>query len=1244
MRAKKINFARPAINPEYFYKHYMPWIGAVFLFLILIVGLFVWRYSFIKKELQGNLINKTQIINDAVSTNFLKRISSPKKYDEQVFRNNIVQLDIYQNYHDGENIYFIRTDTDGGRIALTSETETAKYKLEEIYSDPAKLYQITLESGKPQISKPYLLNGQQWITVLFPFLKEQNHEIQLLGGVDFPASEYISQLRKTMLSGILVVSILVLFYIIVLFSIIWRDQQTFTIKQKFRHIETFAVLVAGLFLTTGALHINEDLSRQERSLIFKNIASVQQMNAHKNFLELQKSLTLLVSFLQNKNSVERNEFINFSSSLSQLEQAETVLLFDLRTTPENDDSFWDKMLLSENMHLHFEYEYSAEGQRPEDSFFIKNTAIIRHVISDAIKNKSVAASSILIDENTPAQKGYIAVAYPFTKNNRNNSPDNVQDSFGGIIFALLNLQKVFDKTFSKSIYSSDLVDIVFFELNDRNTYKQLASYPSEKPGTEQHDTSPKNKESHLHEQMIPLFMFGKIYGIKAHCTQGLESQYVAFRKRSIILSGFIFTLALVVLTTITRGRWLLMEKLIHKRTQSLNRKIKDLVCLQKISEMRHKKHLPETFLPAVARILKQNYPDEVKAVSLRYMNIEYGDQLKKNDNSQIFNLKLKVTGKQSGSISIVVSPEYVFSKSDEKQLKQIVEKVSIWLEHYTVSRNFKESEEKFKTFIDNAVDGIYLLRGRQFIYVNKSYQNMLGYTKEELLSASFNMDVLLTDRSREVFEMRYNARQQGQKVPNSYEFQYRTKSGQIREAQVDVISLPGGDKLTVMGISHDITEKKEAQQALFESQNKLQEQNIELLRLNDELLKINNRTWKLNQELTAARLKAEAASRIKTAFLNNISHEVRTPLNGIVGASALISDAEITSEERQELTEIINRSSKRLVSTITHYMDISLLQSGEIVPHRKTFYLNEIISSLEDRFRHKAEAKGIDFKITFEPYCEKKYIHSDKELIEKMLVHILDNAFKFTPQGSIDFLVKSDNSYISFEIRDTGIGIEPEFHTQIYNYFVQEDGGNTRKYEGSGLGLAISKGIVSLLGGNITFSSQKNIGTTFCVRIPATEVNSVFSESSETTFLPKVEKESGPLILIAEDEELSFSIINKFLRKKLDANIIRAENGREAVDNVKNNREISLALMDLKMPVMDGYHATRIIKAIRPELPVIAITTYGLTGDETKAIDAGCDDYLAKPVNTVELLEKIERHLSKEYLERANRIQKKYRS
>ncbi len=229
---------------------------------------------------------------------------------------------------------------------------------------------------------------------------------------------------------------------------------------------------------------------------------------------------------------------------------------------------------------------------------------------------------------------------------------------------------------------------------------------------------------------------------------------------------------------------------------------------------------------------------------------------------------------------------------------------------------------------------------------------------------------------------------------------------------------------------------------------------------------------------------AQASDRLKTAFLNNISHEVRTPLNGIVGATMLISDPSISLQEREELSELIQISTERLLRTITEYMDISLLNSDSMPIYLSEIQLSRFIKTLSEDYAKACKSKNITFESNIEDLSGDFILKSDKNLLGKVLQHLLENAIKFTSEGSVSLLIYEKPESIEFNVVDTGVGIEKKFHNQVFVHFEQEDSSNLRQYDGSGLGLAISKKICDLLGAEISFDSEKGKGASFKIVLP----------------------------------------------------------------------------------------------------------------------------------------------------------------
>jgi signal transduction histidine kinase len=387
--------------------------------------------------------------------------------------------------------------------------------------------------------------------------------------------------------------------------------------------------------------------------------------------------------------------------------------------------------------------------------------------------------------------------------------------------------------------------------------------------------------------------------------------------------------------------------------------------------------------------------------------------------------------------------------------------------------------------------------------------------------------------------------------------------------------------------------------------------------------KVAERTYELkmqNVELMAAKEKAEASDRLKSAFINNISHEIRTPLNGILGFGQILTDPDLLPEEKELYSEMLNSSSSRLVNTVTNFMDISLLTSGNQKVYKKEINPENSIKEVISRFKDSCNTKNIDILISSPALESCIKVYTDNELLSKTLHQLIDNAVKFTPRGVITVGYEKAENDLHFFVKDTGIGISEKNLNQIFDSFIQEDGAITRRYEGSGLGLSIAKGFIGLLGGKIWLDSEKGKGSTFHFSIPCLEQ---IQENIPQKLIPEDRPRGKQTILIAEDDGINYHYFKVLLTHDL-IEIIHAENGVEAVKLCQEHPEIELVLMDLKMVEMDGFEATRQIKTFRVNLPIIAITAYSESEDKRRALQAGCDEFLTKPVKKELLIKKLE--------------------
>ncbi|VAW14498.1 hypothetical protein MNBD_BACTEROID01-1354 [hydrothermal vent metagenome] len=383
---------------------------------------------------------------------------------------------------------------------------------------------------------------------------------------------------------------------------------------------------------------------------------------------------------------------------------------------------------------------------------------------------------------------------------------------------------------------------------------------------------------------------------------------------------------------------------------------------------------------------------------------------------------------------------------------------------------------------------------------------------------------------------------------------------------------------------------------------------------------------KTEQGLINALEKATESDRLKSAFLATISHELRTPLNAIIGFSDIISK-DLPIDDIIEFNKTINASGNHLLAIVKDLFDITLIESGEIKIAKENFKLRTILNDVQNIIKAEQEKtnKGnIGLNLVTPPEGEGLIINTDPSKLKQILINLLKNALKFTHEGYINYGYNieagHDKPVLKFYIEDTGIGIPKEKQELIFDIFRQVEDSHTRIYGGAGIGLSISKKLAELLGGRIWLESEKGEGSTFYLEIPLDEFEMVSKPIIKETGKDNSLKEKT--ILIVEDVQVSFEFL-KIVLEKSGINIIWAKDGEEAIKLCKENTNIDLVLMDINMPFMNGYEATKKIKKIRPNLPIIAQTAYAIAGDKEKSLEAGCDDYIAKPIKLDILMAKI---------------------
>jgi PAS domain S-box-containing protein len=468
-------------------------------------------------------------------------------------------------------------------------------------------------------------------------------------------------------------------------------------------------------------------------------------------------------------------------------------------------------------------------------------------------------------------------------------------------------------------------------------------------------------------------------------------------------------------------------------------------------------------------------------------------------------------------------------------------------------------------------------------YVNPRFTTITGYTLKEakgknprILNANYH--------PREFFENLWNTILSGHDWNG--EIRNRKKDGQLywEDAVISPIVNNEGEITNFVSVREDITEKK-----------------------------------RMLEELVITKEKAEESDRLKSAFLANMSHEIRTPMNGILGFIDLLRTPDLQQEDINEYFDMVTISGTRLMDTINDIIEISKIEAGQAVIKWTEVNICDLLNYFYRFFQPEAEKKHIRFTWADKDKRNDIRIRSDKNKLESVIGNLLKNAFKFTSSGSVEIGCSIDNDWISMYVKDTGPGIPPEKQQAIFERFVQVDTKYTRSHEGSGLGLSIAKNYTEMLGGKIWVDSELEKGSTFYVSFPL--IHSMKKESM-TTPEPKAKtppEKEGKIILIAEDDPTGYMFLHTLLvREKFK--VIKASNGEEAVKRCQESPPPDLVLMDIEMPVMNGYDTTRAIKKLNPAIPVIAQTAFALQGDREKSLEAGCDGYISKPIKKDQLL------------------------
>jgi len=506
--------------------------------------------------------------------------------------------------------------------------------------------------------------------------------------------------------------------------------------------------------------------------------------------------------------------------------------------------------------------------------------------------------------------------------------------------------------------------------------------------------------------------------------------------------------------------------------------------------------------------------------------------------------------------------------------------------------NLKISEYKFKQMSRSAFDTMVLVDNELKIqFWNEAGERVFNFTEAEILNK--NLDVLFFRNSEykqyklEVFDFEADESIDYQDV--AVYLTALTKEGKNFPVEVAFVKIRFNNKPAAVGTIRDISIRK---------------------RFEDELL--------------FAKEKAEIADQLKSSFLSNMSHEIRTPMNSIIGFTELLHKPNITAEQRTKFLNFISSSGKSLLNLIDDIIDISKIEAKQLRINLSPTRINELLSEIYDsvsRTNRQQFSKKLKLKLNTNidsEFC----IITDPFRLKQVFDNLISNALKFTREGFIEFgYTEKDKETIEFYVRDTGVGIPEDQQKLIFDRFGQVKETLHINKTGTGLGLAISRKLTEMLGGKIRVESKVNEGSTFYFVLPKEEVKRKLKAPHKQNTLSESPDWHDRFFLIAEDEEINYSLLSEIL-SVTNVKIKWVKNGKEAVDIV-DNQQFDLILMDVKMPIMSGYAATREIKKKHPQLPIIAQTAYAMSGEKDLSIQAGCDGYLSKPIKSKQLFEMI---------------------
>ncbi len=1072
----------------------------------------------------------------------------------------------------------------------------------DVYKDIPQGFKQAFATGIAQIEGPYTDRWGKFVGVAIPMLYSIDQNAQVVLAVDTDAGQWNRKLAKAAIPPLILALALLLIYTLWLI-LTSRHKSIFDNNRWQYYIEPCLIAVIGITITLYIAWSMTESERHARHHAFNHVASTRTEAVIDAFDDLQKTeLESLAKFLESREDITNDEFLNFTSFLTSNKaiqgwewitavKSENKIEFEqkARNAGLTNYNIWHK---DENgfrqpaigREVYYPIYLVTPGNTNEMArgFDIGSESVRHRGIEEAIRTRlSTCTEPVTLLQGEQDPKGLLILRPIYRQNNQNE--------LRGFAMAVLRMS-----SFLKQI-APDNSSLIELSTLTRETPVQTVAVSWDKANTPQTELS----------ISCPIYVLGRCYFVKVYSDQTFDILYPRRALRYSIIIGIILTVALVSIAGSIQHRRLELENLISERTAKLQ-----------ASELLQKSLMES--LPIGVAIID---PVTKKIESINpHVSVLFGAPA----NDLIGKKCHKLLCPADKDKCPIIDLNEEIDNSDREMMRADGSKIPVLKTVKKISLNGQEKllecfvdvseQKKTETELANAVNNLTMATkaGRVGIWsydiaANKfTADNQLGRLygfKDGQFDGKYNswMSYIHPDDRQEYynqFQMTLNDVKE-----LNFEFRIIWANGVVRHIHslAQLQKDTNGKPIAIIGTSLDITRTKNIELNLKETISKLEEANVRANQLAE---------------------MAEIANKTKSEFLANMSHEIRTPMNSILGFSDMLMEGELTEDQR-DIVQTINRSGNSLLTLINDILDLSKIEAGKMNIENIDFDIWQMTNDICNIIRPKVKPET-------ELICNIQenvphWLKGDPHRMQQVLLNLLGNAAKFTEKGKIELTIECINcddkdAMLEIAISDTGIGIPPEKQRQIYDAFNQGDGSTTRKYGGTGLGLTISKRILQLMDSDLLLESTVGKGSKFffLVTLPLGTDQELKNNINQSNDNQIYDQQLSALpgrtvrVLIADDDDVNLKLTIKLLNKA-GYETDTAHNGQEAIEKLQQ-QTFDVVLMDMQMPVMDGLEATRKIRELEIDIPIIALTANAFESDRKNCINAGMNDYLSKPL------------------------------